>query len=173
MNIPVNQNTLLRYLIGSKHLAVIQASKYRIGVLIRHLHKRYFDDNGRIHTHTKFHEQDMLPLMGLHKIIISLGCIVPALGLDKGIVCTEIHTHRFSADGTILYHIGWDTHIPLLFKHRPDSFFVVIGLVVARFTALPQAVIALCVEKPLFVKACLLELVINIRGDNEKILVLH
>ena len=56
-------------------------------------------------------------------------------------------------------------------NHFPDSLFVVVGFLVTRLCALEQTVVALRVEQPLFVKSCLLELVINIGGDDEIVLV--
>lgn len=56
-------------------------------------------------------------------------------------------------------------------NHFPDSLFVVVGFLVTRLRALEQTVVALRVEQPLFVKSCFLELVINIGGDDEIVLV--
>jgi len=55
-------------------------------------------------------------------------------------------------------------------NHFPDSLFVVVGSLVTGLRALEQAVVALCVEQPFFVKSCLLELVIDIGGDDEIVL---
>ena len=56
-------------------------------------------------------------------------------------------------------------------NHFPDSLFVVVVLWVTRFCALEQAVVTLRVEQPLFVKTRFLELVIDIGGDDEIVLV--
>ena len=54
-----------------------------------------------------------------------------------------------------------------------DGIFVFVCFAVAGNAALEQAVIALCVEQSLFVKAGLLETVIDVRGDDEIVPVLH
>ena len=58
-------------------------------------------------------------------------------------------------------------------NHFPDGFLVVVGLLVARFRTLEQPIVALRVEQPLFVEARLLELVVDISGDDEIVLVQH
>ena len=57
----------------------------------------------------------------------------------------------------------------------PDDIpgFIVNGPLVCRIRALEQAVVALRIEEPLFVKACLLETVIHVGGDHEIILILY
>ena len=61
----------------------------------------------------------------------------------------------------------------LRFDHRADGFLVVKRLLTARLTALKQAVVALRVEKMLFVKARLLEAVVDVRRDDKIVLVPH
>ena len=56
------------------------------------------------------------------------------------------------------------------FHHR---LLVIVCLLVAWRCTLEQTVIALGVEQPLLVEACLLELVVDIGGDDEIILVFH
>ena len=115
----------------------------------------------------------MKALMTAKKFIISLRSFVPALVLDEGIIGAQIHRHRLAADGTLWDQLGGDFHILLKLDHVLDAFLIVIGLIVARLTALEESVIALSVEKALFVEACLLELVVNICSDNKIVLVLY
>ena len=58
-------------------------------------------------------------------------------------------------------------------NHFPNGFLIVVGLLVTRFHTLEQTVVALGVEQSLFVEASFLELVIDIGGDNEIVLVQH
>ena len=58
-------------------------------------------------------------------------------------------------------------------NHFPDGFLIVVGLLVTRFRTLEQPVVALGIEQPLFVEARLLELVVDIGGNDEIVLVLH
>lgn len=58
-------------------------------------------------------------------------------------------------------------------NHFPNGFLIVVGFLVTRFRTLEQPIVALGVEQSLFVEACLLELVINIGGNDEIVLVLH
>ena len=69
--------------------------------------------------------------------------------------------------------LGRDFHIFLPLDHFADHSFVIKGFLTARLTALEQAVIALRVKKPLFVKASLLKAMVNIRGDDKIIFVLY
>ena len=66
---------------------------------------------------------------------------------------------------------GRDPHILLLFHHLPDCILVIKGFLSARLGALEQSVVALCIEKPLFVEARLLKTMIHIRGDNKIVLI--
>ena len=81
--------------------------------------------------------------------------------------------HRFPAVGADRKKFCRDFHIFLLRDHFTDHSFVLKGFLTARLTALEQAVIALRVKKPLFVKARLLKAVVNIRGDDKIIFVLY
>ena len=58
----------------------------------------------------------------------------------------------------------------LLLNHARHGLEIVIGRVVTRNAALPQAVVALGVEQPLFRESCELEAVVNIRCEDEEIL---
>ena len=63
--------------------------------------------------------------------------------------------------------------IALRFHHLPDELLVVKSFLAARGTALEQAVIPLRVEEPLFLKACFLEAVVHIGGEDEIVFVLY
>ena len=58
-------------------------------------------------------------------------------------------------------------HILLPFDHFADHDFVIKGLLTARLAALEQAIIALRVEQPLFIKAYFLKAVVNVCGDDK------
>ena len=105
MNIPIDTNALTSDLIGRIRFPEIQAGIYRFRVRAGHLPERILDDDRRIHTHTQFNEQDMQSLMAAEKFVITLRCSVPALVLDKGVICSEVHAHRLSADGTVGYKL--------------------------------------------------------------------
>ena len=66
---------------------------------------------------------------------------VPALVLYESIIGTKIHANGLSANRTARNELRRNSHIFLLFKPRPDCFSVVVGLLVARFTALPESII--------------------------------
>ena len=98
---------------------------------------------------------------------------MPAFILYKGIITAEIHGQRLAAVRTGRKKLGRDFHIFLPLDHFADHSFVIKGFLTARLTALEQAVIALRVKKPLFVKASLLKAMVNIRGDDKIIFVLY
>ena len=98
---------------------------------------------------------------------------VPALVLDECIIRAQVHGHRLTADGTFRDKLGRYFHIILKLDHIKHEFFVIVGLVVAGYGALEQAVVALRIEKSLLVEARLLKLVIDVRGDDKIIIVLH
>ena len=98
---------------------------------------------------------------------------MPPLVLDKGIVAAQIHRHRSATDRAVRHKLARYAHTLLLLDHLTHGFFVVVGFLAARLTALEQAVIALCVEKPLFVKARFLETVVHIGGQHEIVLSLY
>ena len=110
---------------------------------------------------------------GSEEILIPLRCCVPAFILYKGIITAEIHGQRLAAVRTGRKKLGRDFHIFLPLDHFADHSFVIKGFLTARLTALEQAVIALRVKKPLFVKASLLKAMVNIRGDDKIIFVLY
>ena len=98
---------------------------------------------------------------------------MPALVLHKRIITAEIHGQRFAAVGTDRKKFARNFHILLPCDHFPDRGFVLKSFLTARLTALEQTIIALRVKQPLFVKACFLKAVVNIRCDDKIILVLH
>ena len=64
-------------------------------------------------------------------------------------------------------------HIPLLCEHTVYRFLIVIGALMAWLRTLPQAIVPLGVEQPLFIKARKLELMVYIRCQNKVVLTLH
>ena len=101
MNIPIDKNTLLCYLIRRIRFPEIQAGIDRLRVCIGHLPERILDYDRRVHADTKLQKQDMQSLMAAQELIITLRCSVPALVLDKGVICSEVHAHGLSADRTV------------------------------------------------------------------------
>ena len=173
MDISVNTNTFLTDLIRNIRFAEIKAGIDGIRICVGHFPERVFDNCRCVHTNTEFKEQDMESFMTAEKFIISFCSHMPAIVLDECIISSEVHVHGFAADRAVRYQFGWNTHILLLFKHRLDCFFVVISLLVAGYTALPQTVVALSVEEPVFIKTSILELMIHIGGDDEIIFIFH
>ena len=105
MNIPIDTNALTSDLIRCIRLPEIQAGIDRLRVCIGHLPERILYDDRRVHADTKLQKQDMQSLMVAQEFIITLRCSVPALVLDKGVICSEVHAHRLSADGTVGYKL--------------------------------------------------------------------
>ena len=98
---------------------------------------------------------------------------MPAPVFHKFIIAAEVHGQWFPTVGADRKKFGRDFHILLPFDHFEDHDFVIKGLLTARLAALEQAIIALRVEQPLFIKACPLELVIHIGGQYKIVLVLN
>ena len=114
---------------------------------------------------------------------------VPAFIFHEGVVSTEIHRYVGSIVRMLRDQRRRNFHgntacrhfkDPLRILYKPLGFhglhhpgFIVNGLPVCRICALEQAVVALRIEEPLFVKACLLETVIHVGGDHEIILILY
>jgi hypothetical protein len=124
-------------------------------------------------TESKLQEQDMLTFVLSQIIIVPFGYPVPALVLDELIIGAQIHRHGLAAFRAFRYQFGGYLHILLKLDHVLDHCFIVIGLIVTRLGALEQSVITLRVKQFFFVKACLLKLVIDIRADNEIVLVIY
>ena len=114
---------------------------------------------------------------------------MPALVLGKFVVAAQVHRHRSAAVRAARKELRRYRHRwrpicrrrqhtvrygeALRFDHRADGFLVVKRLLTARLTALKQAVVALRVEKMLFVKARLPEAVVDVRRDDKIVLVPH
>ena len=123
------------------------------------------------------------------EIFVPLRRGVPALVLGKFVVAAQVHRHRSAAVRAARKELRRYRHRwrpicrrrqhtvcygeALRFDHRADGFLVVKRLLTARLTALKQAVVALRVEKTLFVKARLLEAVVDVRRDDKIVLVPH
>lgn len=109
--------------------------------------------------------------MLLYKFLIAFASRIPAFILYEFIVRTQIHCHRLSAFGATRNKFGRNTHILLLGNQTAYKFFVVVGCVMARLGTLKKTVIALRVEKPLFIEARLLKAVIHVRRNYKIIFV--
>ena len=79
--------------------------------------------------------------------------------------------HRWFIDG--LWGRGAPRPYNLCRNHFLDKLLVIVRLLVTRFCALQQPVIALRVKQTLLVEPCLLKLVVHIGGDDEIILTLQ
>ena len=104
---------------------------------------------------------------------ITCGGSLPAIIFYKRSICTQVHFHFLPAYGAMGYQFRGDFHILLFFYHAADGFLIVIGLVVARCFALPEAIIALSVEQTLLVKAIVLEKMVYVGGQDKVVLVLQ
>ena len=144
-----------------------------MGVLRRHLPEGVLDDDRRIVAYTQFQKENALPTSGAEKVLIPLRCSVPAFVFHKGIIAAEIHGHRLATVRADRQKFRWYFHIFLPLDHFTDHGFVIESLLTARLTALKQAVVALRVEKMLFVKARLLEAVVDARRNDKIVLVPH
>ena len=162
MNIAIDTNALRPDLIGRIRFAEIQTGVNSFRVFCGHIPERIFDDDRRIEPDAKLKEQDVLAAACANEVIITLRCLVPALVLNEFIITPQIHCHRSAALRAFRYQLSGDPHILLKFDHILYDFLIVVGLIVTWLEALEKTVIALRVEDPLFVKACLLKLVVNI-----------
>ena len=133
-----------------------------MGVLRRHLPEGVLDDDRRIVAYTQFQKENALPTSGAEKVLIPLRCSVPAFVFHKGIIAAEIHGHRLATVRADRQKFRWYFHIFLPLDHFTDHGFVIESLLTARLTALKQPLVALRVEKMLFVKARLLLSLIHI-----------
>ena len=112
-------------------------------------------------------------LMFLQPVLVPGCSLVLACILDKRCIASQIHGHRLTTDGTAGNELMRDAHVLLLGDHTPHGRFIVIGLIVAGLAALPETIISLRIEQPLFGEAILLEEMIDIRGQDEIILILY
>lgn len=115
--------------------------------------------------------------MPAQKLRISFRCPVPARILHKGIICPEIHAHRFPAMGTMRNQLRGncptDSCSPEAFRvltlrfkqlatltnlislrqqHISDAFFIIPGFLTAGLTALEQSIIPLRIKQPMLIK---------------------
>lgn len=139
----------------------------------RHVPERIFDNIRRIHAHPQLQKQHPRALMPPQEVLVTPCRLIPALVLHKGVVRPEIHGHGPAAVGAVRNPCGRDLHIPLLLNHLTYHGLIVVGPLMARPGALPQAVVALGVKQPLLIKAGHLELVVHIGGKDEIVFVLH
>ena len=124
------------------------------------------------------------------EIIPPRGRRMPALILDERSIRPEVHAHGLAAHRAVRHEFARHLHarertsrqrqlavrpryVALRFEHRADRGLVVVRLLVARLAALPEAVIALGVEEPLFVEARQLELMVNVGGEHEVVAAAH
>ena len=171
-DVGVDTDCLVDDFVRAIALAEVDTDVGRILILSRQLPERIFDYDRRIAADAQFQIDNVLVPVLLNEGVIPLSRLVPALVLDEFIVASKIHCHWLAANGTARDQLGRDCHIFLLFNHRNDSVIVVVGFVVTRHGALEQAVVALCIEQTLLVKARRLELVVDIRREDKVVLIL-
>ena len=98
---------------------------------------------------------------------------MPSLVLHKGIIRAQIHGHGGTAHRAAGHQFRRNFHLLLPGNHFFHRCFVVIGLLAAGPGTLKQPVISLGIEKPLFVKAGLLKLMIHVGGNHKIVLVFY
>ncbi len=172
-DVGVDTDRLFHDLIGTEALAEVHADVGRILIICRQPPKRILDDDRGVAADSEFKIHDVLVPVYFDEIVVPLCRFVPTLVLDEFVVGAQVHGHRLAADGTARDQLGRDLHILLPFDHCDDRVLVVVGFVMARHGALEQAVVALCIEQPLLVKACHLKLMIDIRCKDKVVLVLN
>ncbi len=128
--------------------------------------------------------------MGLQKLRIPVRRSVPSFILHKGIITPEVHGHGSAADWTAwnqlprnrLFPVGLIRDlivVSVLFQeslghqHFHHGVPIVVCLLVAWFGTLKKSIIALCVEKPGFIKTSPLKAVVYIGGQDKVILSLQ
>ena len=104
--------------------------------------------------------------------IMPLRFLIPALILHEGIVRAQVHSHEPAALRTVRDQFRRDTHFRLLCDHPADNNLVIISHLMARFTALPEAIVALGVEQLRLIKSRQLKLMIHIGCQDEVVLIL-
>ena len=168
-DIGIEQDGLIFQSSHGDGLTQVDAGISGLGILSRHTQKRHFDDAGGIAADAKFQEQNAAVPMPTQKNLIPPGRGMPAFILHKAVVTAQIHGHRLTALGAVRDQLQRDTHFRLLCDHSADSSLVIISGLMAQFTALPEAVIALGVEQPRLIKTCQLKLMVHIGGQDEVI----
>ena len=104
--------------------------------------------------------------------IMPLRFLIPALILHEGIVRAQVHSHEPAALRTVRDQFRRDTHFRLLCDHPADNNLVIISHLMARFTALPEAIVPLGVEQLRLIKSRQLKLMIHIGCQDEVVLIL-
>ena len=107
------------------------------------------------------------------KFRIPLSGAMPARILHKSVITAQVYCHRPAADRAVGHKLAWHAHVVLLLDHPADDSLVVIGFLTARFAALEQAVIALCVEQTALVESGALELMVHIGGQDKIVFIPH
>src|SRR5699024_47085 len=115
----------------------------------------------------------------LYKLLISFCCPMPSFILHKGLVRTQIHRHRGSADWTAGHQFCRHFHfqhciilqkrhtiltdpVSLTLHHPADTVLILISLVMAGSGTLPQTIIPLSIKQPVLLKTSFLETMIHV-----------
>ena len=168
-NIGVEKNGLRLQSSQGDGLAQIDAGIGGPGILRRHAQKRHFDDAGGVAAHAQLQKQDAAVSMPMQKILIPPGRGVPALILHKSIVTAQVRGLWPAALGAAGNQLRRHTHFRLLRHHPANNGLVIIRLLMAGLTALPEAVVTLGVEQPRLIKTSQLKLMVHI-GCQDKII---
>ena len=144
MNILIDVNALFHYFGRGICFSIIHTGVDCFRILCCHIPEKNFYDNRRIVTDTKPQKKYVLTDV---KIIITFGCLVPAFVLNKAAITSQVHCHRLSALEAFWNKSSRNLHIFLLLIHCSDCFLITIGFLMARFAALPKAVISPCIKK--------------------------
>ena len=134
------------------------------------LPERVLDNSRGIRTNTKLKEDNPATRVCLNEILIPTGSLMPSRILNESRISAQIHAHRLATPRAVGDKLAGDSHVMLLLNHARHGLEIVIGRVMTRNAALPQAVVALGVEQSLFRESCELEAVVNIRCEDEEIL---
>src|SRR5699024_787563 len=176
---PIQADRPLRNRFRCRSLPVVYTGIYCFRVLICFLPEWVLDDSRSVKSDSKLQKQDLSILVSAQEIRIPFCCPVPSFIFHKGIVCAQIHCHRFPAFRTVRDKIRrdlpfWHCSIrqnqfsvlcnlkSLCLYHLPNHFFIFIIFRMARLTALEQPIIPLGVEKAVFLRSCLLKSVIYV-----------
>lgn len=117
-----------------------------IRVCVGHLPEGVFDDAGGVIAHAQFKKNDFLVLLGVQEGFVAVCGGVSALVLDEFVIGEQVQRCGFAAVRAGGKELGGDAHGFLPAHHFADDRFVVPCFLTARFGALEQAVVALCVE---------------------------
>lgn len=101
---------------GVRHVE-IYAGVARVGVCVRHLPERIFNNPRCVHSDAEFEEQHAPAAVTPDKPLIARAGGVPAFVLDEGAVRTQVERHGLAADGTAWNQLLGHFHVLLPREH--------------------------------------------------------